>query len=244
MDKNELNTQGQNLEANPVDNGANDIPVQPQGEPAIPAADEKSGAKTYSQQDLDNIAAKARGTAERETKKKFLAELGLTIEDESKLALFKKAYEDSLSEDEKRQAELASLQADKQKLVNDLEEKDYIIKALTALSGKNEQDVEKIVKMAKGLKTESNTIDDAITEVLGMINVQTTPNVDTKPNPNMPKGNEITQPSNNATTVVIDSQENPFKAEHFNLTKQGQIFKENPERARQLAKEAGVKFNF
>ena len=43
-----------------------------------------------------------------------------------------------------------------------LEEKEYTIKALIQLTGKKEDDVEKIVKMAKGLKTEENSIEEKI----------------------------------------------------------------------------------
>ena len=71
------NTQDTNLEANP-ENGAEQIP---QNEGNLNNSQEPqhrhSEGKTYSQQELDNIAAKARGSAERETRRKILAELGL-----------------------------------------------------------------------------------------------------------------------------------------------------------------------
>jgi len=34
--------------------------------------------------------------------------------------------------------------------------------------------------------------------------------------------------------------ENPFAKETFNLTKQGELFKENPAQARELAAQAGI----
>ena len=105
--------------------------------------------KTYSKEDLDRNAADTRRATERETKKKLLAQLGLSLDDEDKLNAFKEAYQNSLSDEEKRQTELSNLQAEKVKLINELEQKDYVIKALVALTGKNENDVEKIVKMAK-----------------------------------------------------------------------------------------------
>lgn len=221
-------------EANPQ--GAN----QPQTEGkqgTQPQVQENEGK--YSQEELDNTAAKARGTAERETKKKLLAELGLRPDEEDKLIKFKEAYESSLTEDDKRATELNDLKTDNLKLSQDLEEKDYIVKALFELTGKKEEDVEKIVKMAKGLKTDENTIEDAIKEVISMVNPVSEPQ-NQQQNPNMPVGNQLQQPS----TVVIDVQENPFKAGTINLTKQGKLLKENPELAKKLAEEAGVKLKF
>lgn len=223
-------------EANPQ--GANQN--TPQGEGTTKPQVEKMEGK-FTQEDLDNISAKARGTAERETKKKLLAELGLRADEEEKLIKFKQAYEASLSEDDRKATELSDLKTDNLKLSQDLEEKDYTLKALFELTGKKEDDVAKIVKMAKGLKTDENTIEDAIKEVISMVNPKLGQPNNTQPtNPNMPIGNQLQQPS----TVVIDVQENPFKAGSFNLTKQGKLLKENPELAKKLAEEAGVKLKF
>lgn len=239
------NNQDPNLDANP-NNGADLTPENNQGnnngatQPQVVPTNNNEG-KTFTQKDLDNMAAKARGTAERETTRNILAKLGLKSDELDKLGAFKEAYEASLSDEEKRNQVMEDLQADNLKLTQDLEEKDYVIKALIELTGKNEEDVEKIVKMAKGLKTEENTIEDAIKEVMSMINVDNKPAepID-EPTPNIPKGQPIQQPSK----VVIDGQENPFKAGQYNLTKQGQLIKTNPELAKRLADEAGVKLNF
>ena len=187
------------------------------------------------------MAAKARGTAERETRKKILAELGLKDDEMDKLSAFKEAYQNSLSDEEKRNQVMEDLQADNLKLAQDLEEKDYVIKALIELTGKNEADVEKIVKMAKGLKTDENTIEEAIKEVMEMVKPQSTTSNTTIVNPDIPKGQEIQQPS---TTVQINTQDNPFKPESYNLTKQGELLKTNPELAKKLASEAGIKLPF
>ena len=236
--------QDPNLDAKP--NGAEQIPQNNEGnngatQPQVEPVNNNEG-KTFTQKNLDDAMAKARGTAERETRRKLLAQLGLKDDEEDKLIAFKEAYQNSLSDEEKKNQVMEELQADNLKLTQDLEEKDYVIKALVALSGKNEDDVEKIVKMAKGLKTEDNTIEDAIQEVMSMINPEVAnPNpVEPEVNPNMPKGQPIQQPSK----VVIDNQENPFKAGQINLTKQGQLLKTNPELAKKLAKEAGVELNF
>lgn len=241
------NTQDQNLEVTQNIEGNEGGNTQVTTEPTAPTVDNNKGnEKTYSQKELDDNAANTRRVTERETKKKLLAQLGLTLDDEEKLSKFKKAYEDSLTDEEKKQTELDNLQAEKLKLTQDLEEKDYVIKALIEMTGKKEEDVEKIVKMAKGLKTDENTIEDAVREVIKMINPESvTTNITGEPNnnnqnPNMPKGQQIAQPS----TVIIDTQDNPFKPGQINLTKQGKLFRENPELARKLAKEAGVELKF
>lgn len=218
---------------NKLDNNQGNQTTQPQ------VVDKKDEGKTYSEEEFNTNMANTRRATEKETKKKLLAELGLTLDDEEKLVKFKQAYEDSLSEEDKRNTELQNLQADKIRLTQDLEEKDYTIKALIELTGKDEKDVEKIVKMAKGLKTDENTIEEAIKEVISMVNpvIEQPVLSNTKPNPNMPVGAEIQQPS----TVAIDVKDNPFKVGSINLTKQGQLLRENPELARKLALEAGVK---
>ena len=237
------NTPDVNPEANP--NGATlTIPQNNEGDnkpvatPQTTDTKNNNEGKTFTQQDLDNTAAKARGTAERETRRKILAELGLKDDEMDKLTAFKQAYQDSLSDEEKKNQIMEDLQADNIKLTQDLEEKEYTIKALIELTGKNEDDVEKIVKMAKGLKTDDNTIEDAIKEVISMINPEP---VTPATNPNMPKGQPITQPS---TTVQVSTEDNPFKVGSINLTKQGELLRNNPELAKKLASEAGVKLNF
>lgn len=236
------NTQDLHLEDTQNNEGNNVVTT----EPTAPTVENNKGnEKTYSQKDLDDNAANTRRATERETKKKLLAQLGLTLDDEEKLGKFKKAYEDSLSDEEKKETELNNLQAENLKLSQDLEDKDYIIKALTQMTGKNEEDVEKIVKMAKGLKTEDNSIEDAVKEVMSMINPeptiteQQTGDNNNSGNTNVPTSEPLTQPS----TVVIDNQNNPFKAGQINLTQQGKLIRTNPELAKKLAAEAGVKLS-
>lgn len=230
------NTQPVNGEANP-NNGAEQTPQVNEGK-NTPQNVTKHEEGKFTQQQLDDTAAKARGSAERDTKRKLLAQLGLKDDEEDKLLKFKEAYENSLSEEEKRTTEIETLKSEKLALSQDLEEKEYTIKALIAMTGKKEEDVEKIVKMAKGLKTDSNTIEDAISDVLSMINVA--PNTEPEPasNANVPTGQPIQQPS---TTVKVDTQVNPFKAGQINLTEQGKLLRTNPELAKKLAAEAGVK---
>ena len=225
--------------ANP-DNGANDLPldegngnVTPQAEPEKNIEDKK-----FSQRDLDNIAAKARGSAERETQKKIMQQLGLKSYDEDMLLKMKEAYENSLSDAELRDQEFDDLNEENINLMVELDEKDYMIQALIAMSGKKEDDIMKIVKMAQGLKTEENSVADCIKEVMGMINPTPT---NTNTNTGIPTGQPLNQP---ASSVTIDAASNPFKVGSINLTAQGRLWKENPDLARRLAAEAGVKLNF
>ena len=93
--------------------------------------------------------------------------------------------------------------------------------------------------MAQGLKTEDNTVEDCIKEVLDMMNANNQQPQNTN---NIPYGKPLNQPS---STVLIDAATNPFKAgPSYNLTAQGRLWKENPELARRLAGEAGIKLNF
>ena len=229
---NENITQGTEVTQNEVNAGTQPATTQ--------VETKKEDIKTYSKEDLDKNAADTRRATERETKKKLLAQLGLSLDDEEKLSAFKEAYQNSLTDEQRRAEELETLQSEKSKLVSEIEEKDYIIKALIALTGKNEKDVEKIVKMAKGLKTDDNTIEDAIKDVMSMILPQTS-NTTIVTNPDIPKGQEIQQPSEK---VIVSTQDNPFKPDQLNLTKQGQLIRTNPELARKLASEAGVNLKF
>lgn len=241
----DINNTQPGVEANPADGANQTIPQTNEGENTVvtPQTTEskKDEGKVFTQQDLDNMAAKARGTAERETTKNLLAKLGLKADELDKLSAFKEAYEASLSDEEKKNAIMEDLQADNLKLAQDVEEKEYVIKALIELTGKKEEDVEKIVKMAKGLKTEDNTIEDAIKDVISMIHVDTKQPSTVVSNPDIPMSKPLQQPS---TTVQVNTQDNPFKAGSVNLTKQGELLKTNPELAKRLAAEAGIKLNF
>ncbi len=190
----------------------------------------EAGAQLYrafsTQQDYDNEAARIRGAAEREATKTLLKALGLQPGDENKLGDFKKAYEESLTEAEKTAADVSALRETNGTLTAQLEDAQYVIAALTHISGKTADDVNKLVRMARGLKDADTTVEQAIEQVLSM----------TGGGANMPAGTPLLQPDPNREKP----DPNPFiPGEHFNMTAQGLLIKNDPEKARKLAKEAG-----
>lgn len=180
------------------------------------------------QKDYDDEIAKLRGSLEHKVESSILKTLGLKPEEKDKLAKFKEAYEASLTKEEKQQQELAKLT----ELQQANAEKDAIITALTKLSGKTSDDVMKLVKMAKGLVSEDVTIEQAIDEVMELSN-----------NAKAPKPPIISQPINQGSDSNMET--NPFKeGKDFSLTEQGKLFKQDPQKARLLAKQAGYPINF
>ena len=193
------------------------------------------------QQEYDNEAANIRRASEREAKKELLKSLGLNPNEEEKLAEYKKAYEDSLTTQEWTEKELERLQLDNDSLLRTIEDKDYYIAVLSAMSGIDTTKIEMIVRMARGLKDENTTIEDAIQAVMQMTNIvggqEQTPSTGQKVG--MPHGINLIQPETPPTPEL-----NPFKTgpngEPPNLTEQGRLYKEDPEKARRFAREAGV----
>ena len=179
--------------------------------------------KTFqTQEDFDNETAKIRGVAERKAENEILKALGIDSKD--KLEAIKQAYENSLTEEDKKNEALKELDG----LRNQITEKDAIIVALTKLSGKETSEVTKLVKMAKGLVGDDYSIEQALDEVMKMAQVQ--PNTQTQKQNTIP----VSQPMSVGNTSPTTDKENPFKT--GNLTEIGKIIKENPEQARQLAK--------
>ena len=103
-------------------------------------------------------------------------------------------------------------------LKSQITEKDAIISALSKLTGKNSSDVDKYVRMAKGLVDENTSIDQALEQVLDFLKVP-----EQKP---IPSGKPLNEP--NSTPTV----ENPFSS--GNLTKQGEMIKSDREKAREM----------
>ena len=188
-------------------------PTEPK-EPEKPTEPFKS---FLTQEDFDNETAKIRGTAERKVKAELLKTLGIDSED--KLEAIKKAYENSLTEQEKVNEQLKQLETLKAELI----ESKAIITALSKLSNKPNEEVIKLVKMAKGLVSDDVTIEQALDEVMKMIQVQ-------PEKPQVPASTVITKTPDTSPEPVV----NPFKEN--NMTEMGKMIKENPEKARELAK--------
>ena len=191
------------------------------------------------QQEFDNHAAGIKGNAKREAEKELLSALGLKPEEKDKLAKFKELYDASLTAQEKAENDLKTLKSQVKSLQVALEEKEFTLVAFASVTGKKLDDVSKIVKMAKGLKDDSTTIEQAINTVIEMINaqqpsaLQNAKEGETKPG--MPKGMPLMQPE-----IPTEGEKNPFKKETFNLTEQGRLYKEDPAKARKLAAAAGA----
>ena len=175
------------------------------------------------QEDFDNEIAKVRGSAERNAKKDFFKMLG--IDNEEKIEAMKQAYQNSLTESEKQAEALKELES----LKLSLAEKEATIAALKKFSNKGEDEITKIVKMAKGLVGDGVTLEQAIDDVMKMFQVA---------KPTIPTSQVIATPPANDVPI----EKNPFKEN--NMTEMGKLIKENPEKARQLAKEANYAIKF
>ena len=175
--------------------------------------------KTFtSKEDFDRHSAGILNSAKNKAEKELLAMLGLKPDEKDKLAKFKEAYDATLSESEKQAKNLENLNEEVKSLRSQIAEKDAIISALSKLTGKNSSDVDKYVRMAKGLVDENTSIDQALEQVLDFLKVP-----EQKP---IPSGKPLNEP--NSTPTV----ENPFS--NGNLTKQGEMIKSDREKAREM----------
>ena len=170
-----------------------------------------------SQEEFDRHSAGILNSAKNKAEKELLALLGLKPDEKDKLAKFKEAYDNTLSESEKQAKNLENLNSEVNQLKGQIAEKDAIISALSQLTGKNSNDVDKYVKMAKGLVDENTNIEQALAQVLSFTKVE---------EKTVPKGKPLNEPS---TPQIED---NPFKT--GNLTEQGKMIKSDREKAREM----------
>lgn len=196
-------------------------PTQTVESPKQPEQIQPQPFKSFAtQEEFDNETAKIRGTAERKIKAELLKLLGIDSED--KLSLVKSAYENSLTEQEKINEQLKQLDF----LKAELAENKAIITALSKTSNKPAEEITKLVKMAKGLVSEECTIEQALDEVLALINK-------TPEKPQVPTSQVVVTTPENGIIA-----ENPFKDKN-NIDEIMKAIKNDPEKARQLAKAAG-----
>jgi predicted nuclease with TOPRIM domain len=141
----------------------------------------------------------------------------LKPDEKDKLAKFKEAYDNTLSESEKQAKNLENLNNEVNSLKNEIAEKDAIISALSQMTGKTSADVIKYIKMAKGLVDENTTIEQALSQVFTYTKAE---------KKTVPTSKPLNEPS------VAKTEANPFKTD--NLTEQGKLIKSDREKAREM----------
>lgn len=201
-------------------------------EPATPADENKGGKtepaddktagpfKTFkTQEDFDKHSAGIKRSAEKEAEKRIMAQLGLNPDEKDKLAEFKKTYEASLTDAEKQVKTIDTLTEKVKEYEEALAEKDAVISTLSKIAGKTTEDVAKITKMARSLVSDTVTMDDALDEVFKLLKLDN----------NVPKGTPPVQTENKTQTET-----NPFAKETFNMTEQGRLMANDPDKARRL----------
>lgn len=157
-------------------------------------------------------------SAKNKAEKELLAMLGLKPDEKDKLAKFKEAYDNTLSEAEKQAKNISALTDEVNTLKNSVSEKEAIILALSQMTGKNAKDVSKIIAMAKGLVSDDTTLEDALKQVFELVKV------DNKP--------LSSKPLKESSTQANAAKDNPFKS--GNLTEQGKLIKSDREKAREM----------
>ena len=172
-----------------------------------------------SKEEFDKHSAGILNSAKNKAEKELLALLGLKPDEKDKLAKFKEAYDSTLSESEKQAKKLEDLNSEVAELKRQLDESNAIILALTKFTGKESTDVDKMVRMARGLVDSETTMEQALNQVIEMMGGK---DKNTKP-----KGNPLNEPTSKI-------EENPFSKENFNLTKQGELMKSDRQKAREM----------
>ena len=198
-----------------VETPATETKVETKNEPQKPAEPFKVFA---SQEEFDKHSAGILNSAKNKAEKELLAMLGLKPDEKDKLAMFKEAYDNTLSESEKQAKSIENLTSEVDSLKSQIAEKDAIISALSQLTGKNSADVDKYVKMAKGLVDENTNIEQALAQVLSFAK--------TEEKKTVPTSKPLNEPS---TTQIED---NPFKT--GNLTEQGKLIQSDRVKAREM----------
>ena len=184
-----------------------------------PKKEENQPFKVFqTQTDFDNESAKIRGAIERN----FLKKLG--IKDEADLEKVKRAYEASLTQEEKNAQALLELDTYKKQVI----QKDFIISALAKGTNEAIEDVENQVIMAESLLSANrfSTFEEAFNFVRGSKKEEKQV---------VPQGKKLEQAD---TQTQI---KNPFKkGADYSLQAQVDLMKQDKQLAIRLAKEAGL----
>lgn len=198
------------------------------------------------QEEFDNHASWIRKSAEKAAETNFLKQLGLNPDQKDQIESLKKLRDSSLTETQKLQGDVMHWQSEAKKLQTQVEDLTCRLSMLTKFPGKSEAELKIAAKMAKGLVDENTTIDQAIEQVmmlLGVTATNTVPGAQQQTQQNLPTGVEIVVPD--PKPVV---EQNPFKkgpnGESPNMTAQTEMFRRDPEKAKKLAKEAGVRLGW
>jgi hypothetical protein len=184
----------------------------------LPSNEEKLPYKSFSsKEEFDKHSLGILNSAKAKAEKEILALLGLNGNEKDKLSKFREAYEQTLTESEKQAQTLEALTTKVSALESELSEKKAIIQTLSNLSGKNEGDVLKYVKMAKGLVDENTTMEQALTQVMEVFKTEIKPTV--------PAGKPLQEP-----TQPTSPKDNVFMKN--NLTEQARLISMDREEAR------------
>lgn len=222
-----------NLQYFAADNGGNGGSGDPDPEKAGSETtgtdkpeDKSENGKTFTQEDVNSIAAKEAKKAQE----KLFKELGIEDFDNAKEGLqkFKEWQDSQKTEAEKQQEALQSLQGEKEVLTKTVSQLEAQISAMKA--GVSGDSVEDVIALAERLVTEDTTIDKAIEQVIEkypqfVVQADEGDDTITIVRPGNPNGGKQTV--------------NPFSKENWNLTEQGKLYKENPELYKQLKSQAG-----
>lgn len=220
-----------NLQMFAADNGGNGGSGDPDPEKA---GSEKTGTgtpegkpednKTFTQEDVNSIAAKEAKKAQE----KLFKEIGIEDFDNAKEGLkkFKEWQDSQKTEAEKQQEALQSLQGEKETLTKTVSQLEAQISAMKA--GVNGDSVEDVIALAERLVNDETTMDKAIEQV-----IEKYPQFSAQADNDTPRIVRSGNPNGGKQTV------NPFSKENWNLTEQGKLYKENPELYKQLKSQAG-----
>lgn len=177
--------------------------------------------KTFaSKEEFDRHAAGILNSAKTKAEKELLSLLGLKPDEKDKLAKFKEAYDATLTETERQAKSLELLNSQVAELKSALAEKEALIIALGKTGGKSAEDVDKYVKMARGLVDDKTDINAALEQVMAMAGLAETQAK------GVPKGSPLPDPNGGGGV-----QDNPFRS--GNMTEQGKMIAADRNKARE-----------